>query len=122
MSSTQFARIKTISLETYKKNGSPVRSPVWVVEDNGLLYVRSDPDSWKVKRIRRNSSVRLAPSNMRGIVKGDWVKGEAHFAGEQQRKRILGLFNKKYGIMIRILNFFNRLTGRRNVTVIAIKV
>ena len=101
MSAAQFSSQKTISLETYKKNGNPVKSPVWVIEENGMLYVRSDPKSWKIKRIRKNSSVRLAPSTMSGKVKGDWMKGETHFVDGEEAKRVLNLFNKKYGFMIK---------------------
>ena len=122
MSAAQFSSQKTISLETYKKNGDPVKSPVWVIEENGMLYVRSDPKSWKIKRIRKNPSVRLAPCTMSGKVKGDWLKGEAHFVDGEGTKQVLKLFNKKYGLMIKILNFYSRLRGRSVVTVIAIKV
>ena len=121
MSAAKFSSEKTISLETYKKNGNPVKSPVWVIAENGTLYVRSGPESWKVKRIRNNPSVRVAPSTMSGKVNGDWVKGEAHFVEGTEAKRILELFNKKYGFMIKLLNFYNKLRGRK-VVVISIKV
>jgi PPOX class probable F420-dependent enzyme len=122
MSAAQFSSQKVISLETYKKNGDPVKSPVWVIEDNGTLYVRTGPESWKAKRMRKNPSVRVAPSTMSGKVKGNWVKGEAHFVEGEDAKRILKLFNKKYGFMIKLLNFYNRLRGRKVVAVISIKV
>jgi len=121
MSAAKFSSEKTISLETYKKNGNPVKSPVWVIAENGTLYVRSGPESWKVKRIRNNPSVRVAPSTMSGKVNGEWVKGEAHFVEGNEAKRILELFNKKYGFMIKLLNFYNKLRGRK-VVVISIKV
>ena len=64
----------------------------------------------------------MAPSTMSGKVKGDWVKGEAHFVDGEEAKRVLAAFNKKYGFMIKILNFYNKLRGRKVVSVIAIKV
>jgi uncharacterized protein len=121
MSLAQLGKQQVVSLETYKKSGDPVRSPVLVVEQDGLLFIRSHSDSWKVKRIRRNPNVRLAPSSWRGKVRGDWVRGEAHVVEGNDAKRALHLFNKKYGFLAAILNFFNRLRGRR-FTVIAIKV
>ena len=87
-----------------------------------MLYIRTGPESWKVKRIRKNPSVRLAPSTMSGKVKGDWVKGEAHFVDGEEAKEDRWAFNKKYGFMIKILNFYNKLRGRKVVSVIAIKV
>ena len=50
---------------------------------------------------------------MSGKVNGDWVKGEAHFVEGTEAKRILELFNKKYGFMIKLLNFYNKLTRKK---------
>ncbi len=50
-----------VSLETVRKNGTKAETPVWVTELDGALVVITDADSWKVKRIRRNPNVRLAP-------------------------------------------------------------
>jgi uncharacterized protein len=121
MSLASLSNQKVVSVETVKKNGEAVRSPVWVVEDGGLLYIRSDANSWKIKRIKRNPSVRVAPSSWGGKIKGDWVKGEAQFVQDESSGRILELFTRKYGIMARILNFYNKLRARKYVTV-AIKV
>ena len=30
---------KYVNLETYKKDGTPVRTPVWFMIDNGIIYV-----------------------------------------------------------------------------------
>ena len=122
MSSDRFSSQKVISLESYKKNGAPVQTPVWLVEDAGTIYVRTDAKTWKAKRIRKNPAVRIAPSNMRGAILGSWVKGEAHFVEGEEANHILNLFKKKYGIIGRIIDFFNRLRGKRSSTVIAIKV
>ena len=122
MSSDRFPNQKVISIESYKKNGTPVQTPVWLVEDAGTIYVRTSPKTWKVRRIRKNPAVRIAPSNMRGTILGSWVKGEAHFAEGEEASRILNLFKKKYGIMGRITNFFNMLRGKRASTIIAIKI
>jgi uncharacterized protein len=122
MSSDQFAGQKVISLESYKKDGTPVRTPVWMVQDAGIIYVRTSPKTWKAKRIKRNPSVRMAPSNMSGKILGSWVNGAAHFVEGEQAIPILKLFRKKYGIMGRITDFFNRLRGKRASTVISIKI
>ena len=122
MSSDQFSSQRVINLESYKRNGAPVQTPVWLVEDAGTIYVRTSAKTWKAKRISKNSAVRIAPSNMRGAILGSWAKGEAHFVEGEEASRVLKLFRKKYGIMGRITDFFNRLRGRTSSTVIAIKV
>jgi hypothetical protein len=117
-----FSSERTISLETYKKNGRGVRSPVWIVEDGGLFYVRTDPTSWKAKRIRKNPRVRLAPSDMRGNVKGEWVDGEAHFIEGPEAARITELFKKKYGVSMKFSDFFSGARGSHHRAIVSIRV
>lgn len=108
----QFSKARYISLETFRKSGVGVKTTVWLVEDNGLLYVRTSPKSGKAKRIRRNPRVRLAESDMRGNIKGNWVDGEARRVEEKESDRIRGLFMIKYGTQIRLLGGLSRLLRR----------
>jgi PPOX class probable F420-dependent enzyme len=62
----QFDGQNYISLETFKKSGEGVKTPVWFVAYRDALYVYTEADSWKVKRIRNNSRVRVAVCNVRG--------------------------------------------------------
>ena len=55
----QFHNQKYINFETYKKDGSPVRTPVWFVIDNDLLYVITREYTGKVKRLKNNQNVRI---------------------------------------------------------------
>src|SRR5271169_2541918 len=121
-SAKRFSNEKYISLETYKKNGEAVKSPVWVVEDSGVVYVRTDPTSWKAKRIRKNPRVRIAVSDMRGKVTGQWVDGEARFIEGQEADRKIGLFKKKYGTGLRFTDFFNGVRGRHATAIISIEL
>ena len=52
----QFANQQFINVETFRKNGQGVQTPVWFVEDKGTLYVRTVENSFKVKRIRNTPS------------------------------------------------------------------
>ena len=65
---------KYISLETYRKSGEGVRTPVWTVAREGKLLVWTQGDSWKVKRTRNNRRVRVAACDMRGNTEGPWVE------------------------------------------------
>jgi hypothetical protein len=58
----QFAGQRYIKVETYKKDSDPKLTPVQSLEHSGLLYMRTGPATWKVKRIRRNPHVRAVPS------------------------------------------------------------
>ena len=114
---------KYINLETYRKNGRGVRTPVWFVEsssgDGSILYVRTSDDTGKYKRIRNNPSVQVAPCDMRGSLKGKWVKGEARIASEEEKLKAFKMLEKKYGIIYKMTRMF---MSRKNYVVIAIRV
>lgn len=114
---------KYINLETYRKSGQGVRTPVWFVEmingDGSVLYVRTSDDTGKYKRVRNNPSVQIAPCNMRGSVKGNWVKGEARIADEEEKIKAFKMLEKKYGIIYKMTRVF--LSGK-NYVVIAIRI
>ena len=96
----QFGGQKYISLETFKKSGQGVKTPVWFVEDNGAFYVYTEADSWKVKRIRNNPRVRVAVCNMRGVVKGPWMDATATFVEGEERVAADRLLDKKYFLKV----------------------
>jgi PPOX class probable F420-dependent enzyme len=114
---------KYINLETYRRNGRGVRTPVWFVEsgsgDSSILYVRTSDDTGKYKRIRNNTSVQIAPCDMRGSIKGGWVKGEARIASEEEKLEAFKMLEKKYGIVYKMTRMF--LSGK-NYVVIAIRI
>jgi uncharacterized protein len=118
---SQFAGEKYINLETYRKNGQGVRTPVWFVEsddENHILYVRTSDDTGKYKRIRNNPSVQIAPCDMRGGVKGKWVKGEARIATEDEKLKAFKMIEKKYGMIYKMTRMF---LSSKNYVVIAIR-
>jgi|SRR6185503_5935580 PPOX class probable F420-dependent enzyme len=104
----QFEGKKYLSIETYRKSGDPVRTPVWFVEDNGLLYVRTADSTGKYKRIRNNPAVKIAPCDIRGNVKGDWLAAEASVAPASEADEAYRLLRKKYGMMYAVTTAFMR--------------
>jgi PPOX class probable F420-dependent enzyme len=116
---SQFAGEKYINLETYRKNGQGVRTPVWFVENDGILYVRTSDDTGKYKRIRNNPSVQIAPCDIRGGIKGKWVKGEARIASEDEKLKAFKMLEKKYGIIYKMTRMF---MSSKNYVVIAIRL
>jgi len=107
----QFARQKYINLESYRRDGSGVRTPLWFVEDNGMLYFYTVAHSYKVTRIRNNPRVRVVPCDMRGNVKGEWVDATARRLDVAEARHANELLNRKYGWAKRILNFFAKIRG-----------
>ena len=94
-----FAVGKYLNLETYRRTGVPVRTPVWFAEDDrdpSTLYVYTELNAGKVKRIRNNASVKIAPCTMRGTVKGEWVAAAARLVEGEEAARAHTLLNRKY--------------------------
>jgi PPOX class probable F420-dependent enzyme len=117
-----FSTQKYINLETYRKNGRAVTTTVWLVEDGGVVYVRTSDKTGKYKRIQNNPHVRLAPSNYSGTTKGEWVEGDAREVEGAEAERILRLFSKKYGVSLKTSTAYNWIRGRRPRTIISIKI
>jgi len=108
----QFANQKYLNLESYRKTGAAVATPVWFAQDGDELYIYSLAEAGKVKRIRNNPRVRVMPCDIRGAPKGEWVEATARIidgAGEDKAQRLL---DKKYGLMKRIGNIYSRIMKR----------
>src|SRR5512133_4259138 len=74
---TTLAKEPFINITTFKRDGTPVATPVWCVGDNGSLLVYTEADSGKVKRIRRKPHVTVAPCNFRGKPRGPAADADA---------------------------------------------
>ena len=110
---------KYVALETFKKNGQAVNTPVWIVRDGNRLLAITNRDSWKVKRMRNNSRVRLAESDARGTPEGEFAEGHARIIDEQDSVQALNqLIIKKYGLFARLFTLMSRLQGERAKRVI----
>jgi PPOX class probable F420-dependent enzyme len=89
---------KYLSLASFRKNGAAVLTPLWFAEQEGRLYVMTRSDSGKMKRIRNNPRVRVAPCTMRGRVTGPWAEARARLLPpEEPRGR--RLLEEKYLLM-----------------------
>jgi PPOX class probable F420-dependent enzyme len=118
---TPFANQKYLNLETFKKDGTAVATPLWFAEQDKTIYVYTLANAWKVKRIRNNPRVRIAPCDLRGKLKGDWIEARARIVEGSQAQLGHRLLDKKYGLMKKLGSWFGRLR-KRQYTVIAIEV
>ena len=100
----ELARERYISLTTFRRDGSAASTPVWVVSDDGeRLLVWTGADTWKVKRIRRNPRVLVAPATMRGRELGERVEAQARVLGPEAEGLVAPLLRRKYGWQRRAL-------------------
>ena len=88
---------KYLSLTTYRRDGSPVATPVSFVEDHGRLLVNTGADSYKARRIRRNPTVAVAPCTARGALRGEPIPARAEFLPESEHSRVDELMARRSG-------------------------
>lgn len=112
---SEFSGHKYVNMETVKKNGSVVRTPVWFVQDDYGIYVRTYSNSGKVKRLRANGRLRVAPCDFEGRLLGDWVEMNHEFLSGEEEKRIEKMFFKKYGIQARLTSILAQLKGKKYI-------
>ncbi len=99
---------KYISLTTFRKSGKPVATPVWFVEKEGKICVWTQSNSGKMKRLRHDSRVTLAPCTMGGKVIGPTVEGITRIVSPQEKEEVRLLLLAKYGWMQRLFSFIHR--------------
>ncbi|HEX2943464.1 MAG TPA: PPOX class F420-dependent oxidoreductase [Rhodopila sp.] len=128
-SDTVFSALATeryLSLETYRRNGEGVRTPVWFAADPdaavAVVYVYTGANSGKVKRLRRSDRARVAACDMRGLVTGTWVDVQGVIAGGAEAEHGMRLLNRKYWPWKQLLDLSARFRPGHQRAVIAIRV
>jgi PPOX class probable F420-dependent enzyme len=110
--STPLDDARFINLESYRKNGTAVGTPVWVAPLDGKLIVFTRRESYKVKRIQNNPKVRAARCDVRGKVLGEWHEGTCHLVTDKaHEKRAYGALRAKYGLQMWLTNVGATLSG-----------
>lgn len=110
-------REKYINLETFKRDGSGVKTPVWFAHEagrtDGALVFMTDGRSWKCKRLGRNDQVKLAACDVRGGVHGEWIRARCHKIEDPGEVRAAAkTLAKKYHVVWHTLSVMSRI-GRR---------
>lgn len=118
---------KYLSLETYRKTGKGVRTPVWFATapsaaDGMQIYVYTTGDSGKAKRIRRTGVVKVAPCDARGTVTGGSVAAHARLVGGAEFDLGMRLLNRKYWPGKQVLDLCSRLFSRHQRVMIVIRL
>jgi PPOX class probable F420-dependent enzyme len=103
-------------LVTYKRSGEPVPTPVWFGLADGRLYVRSDANAAKVKRIRNDPRSRLAPCTSRGKPLGPPAEGRARILDQQRQSDMAeAALRANYGLGRTIYEGASELLGTKSV-------
>ncbi len=87
---------KYISLATFRKTGVPVYTPIWFAEEGGKLCFMTNSKLGKVKRLRNNSQVRIAPCTIRGKITGPEFAGTARILPPTEAESVRRAIKAKY--------------------------
>jgi len=111
----QFKKQKYLNLETYRKNGEGVRTPVWFVAYQKSLFIITMANSWKVKRIQKDNRVSVAPCRVDGFDTGYWQRARAKETHDPELEQMINiLYRKKYGLMNTIFALRQAKNGNQN--------
>jgi PPOX class probable F420-dependent enzyme len=85
-----------MSLTTYRRDGTPVATPVWFAREGDTIYVMTQRTAGKIKRANNNPRVRLAPCDVRGnLLNEDWCEANARVLEKSDEAE--AALDRKYG-------------------------
>nr|WP_221380815.1 PPOX class F420-dependent oxidoreductase [Actinoplanes polyasparticus] len=118
----QLGSEKYVLLTTYRKDGSPVATPVWVLPDGAGVAIWTETRSYKVKRVRNDPRVTVAACDIRGKVRGEAVEGTARIVSDAERDHFAKVLGRKYWVTGILGSLRYRMLGHRDrITVIAVQ-
>ena len=89
---------KYLSLESFKRDGTAVATPLWFVTDDGKILAITDGGSYKVRRIRQNPAVTVAECTAAGHLRSSRVPAHAQVLPVSELPRVQQLMARKYRI------------------------
>lgn len=98
-----------VAFTTYRRDGTPVVTPVWAAAEGGSLFIFSNPNAGKVKRVRNSSHATVAPCTATGTITGAALPAEAYLLSDDQMPKVWRLLVKKYGIAARLFVAYDAL-------------
>jgi hypothetical protein len=119
----RLAAARHVALTTFRRDGTGVPTCVWICREGDTLYVITHAGSGKVKRIRGNARVEIAPSDGRGRPQGGASSAVAVVADDEESiKRASALIRRRYGIQYPLLRSLMGLRGIRTGRPVAIRI
>ncbi len=108
-------------LTTYRRSGAGVPTPVGVLVRDGKMYCSTDARSGKVKRVRRQPRVEVAPCTRRGQPTGPSLPGHARVLEGPEAAELAAAFDalwtRQWGLLWRLGSFIERLRGVQRVVI-----
>ena len=99
----RFADQWAAALTTYKRDGTPVTTPVNIVVDGTRAFFRTYDKAWKSRRLRNDPRVQIAPSTWRGRQTGPPLHARARLLDGAEAERAGRLIDRKHPVFQRVL-------------------
>jgi PPOX class probable F420-dependent enzyme len=114
----QFEKQDYLNIETFRKNGMGVKTPVWFVLEGEMLYVWTETGSGKAKRICNNPNININPSKGDGTPLGEWMAASAIIDGSPEALGyIKKLFAQKYGLVFSLFGLLGKIRRAKYISV-----
>jgi len=112
----EFAHQHTVLLTTFKRDGTPMGTPVNLAVDGDHAYFRTFDKAWKAKRMRNNPEVTIAPSTFGGKPTGDAVRARVTLLKGEEARHAAKLLGRKHPLLHGFLvPLFHKLKGYRTL-------
>jgi len=98
-----FVRQRAVLLTTFRRDGTPVATPVNIAVEGGRAYVRTYNRAGKAKRLRNNANVEIAPCTMRGKPLGPAIRAQMRLLSGDEAKTAAKVIVRKHRILQGIL-------------------
>lgn len=107
-----FVQQKTVSLTTYRRDGTPVATPVSLAVDGDRAVFRSFEKAWKTRRLAANPSVEVVPSRALGKPTGDRIEGRVRRLDGAEAREAARLLRRKHPVLHGVVVPFGHRAGR----------
>lgn len=98
-----FVRQRTVLLTSYRRDGTPVGTPVHIAVAGERAFVRTWDATWKFKRMRNNPEVEIAPATLRGRPTGPAIHARARILSGAEADRAAQALARKYPLLQGVL-------------------
>jgi len=104
MNLLEFADKEYINLITFRKDNTPVPTPVWLSSLEDCLVITTNLNAGKVKRIRNNGLATIYVTNQNGSEKlSEAIDVKASLIDNEEEKQLgIKSIQKKYGAMAKV--------------------
>lgn len=109
-----FGLVPFSRLTTFRQSGTPVGVPIWQAADSQHIYMFTEADSWKVKRLRNNPRIEITTCNWRGVLDGGatWTGTARVVDSAADVAKAYAALDAKYGWQKTLTDLMSKVSGR----------